>query len=256
MRASSSARSRLPRCAPWRRTITARSPHGDAVLDVDAAQLARDRRVLLGGVRRDPRRRTHGPAGRSVRRARARSRAAPGNASVANRSSGTRVVPWNENTCASGSAATTRLAARRARQQRLGRERRVLVVVDEHVVEQRRAVAGDRRAQLHEPRIVNLIDHIERVEVLLREAGELVPAAEPGARPPPRASSFGRPQRLLHPGEQLAHLVGEPADRRGARRRRATPRGSCAASSSRTFANCSAAPSTSGGSPSRSFSTR
>ena len=53
----------------------------------------------------------------------------------ANRPSGTSVVPWNENTCASGSPATTRSGAPSPREQRLGGERRVLVVVDEQVVE-------------------------------------------------------------------------------------------------------------------------
>ena len=38
-------------------------------------------------------------------------RSASGNASVVNRSNGTRVMPWNEKTCALGSAATTTLAA-------------------------------------------------------------------------------------------------------------------------------------------------
>ena len=93
-------------------------------------------------------------------------------------------------------------------EERLGRQRRVLVVVDEHVVEQ--IGAGLDRRQLHQPRIVNLIDRIERVEVLLCEAGELGPTAEPGGAGR-LLEILGRQQRLLHPREQLAHLVGEPA---------------------------------------------
>ena len=111
--ASSRARSRLPTCAPWRRTTTARSlqatPSSTWRRRSSRATAACSSEVC-GAIHAVT-------AGSATDRWRVLSwiRSAPGKASVANRSRGCRVVPWNEKTCASGSAATTRSGAARPR---------------------------------------------------------------------------------------------------------------------------------------------
>src|SRR5439155_10877277 len=70
---------------------------------------------------------------------------------------------------------------------------------------------GGERRPLEEAREVHLVRGVEHLEVLRREAGELFPPAET-CRRRSRLELLGGPERLLHPRQQLTHLVGEPAE--------------------------------------------
>ena len=95
-------------------------------------------------------------------------------------------------------------------QDRLGRDRRVVVVVDEHVVERWLATEGFSGRALEDGREVGEVQRVEHLLVLTQEAGQLAPARQS----PPIGGldeALGREQRLLRPREELSHLVGEPA---------------------------------------------
>ena len=94
---------------------------------------------------------------------------------------------------------------------RLGREARVLEVVDEHVVEERLTVAGHRRGALQECREVHHVQVVEHRLVLAQEPGELVPSGESAAVGGLR-DRLGRAHRLLRAEQELPHVVGEPAE--------------------------------------------
>ena len=97
------------------------------------------------------------------------------------------------------------------RNEAFGREGRVLVVVDHHVIERRVARPRPHRGLLDEAGEVDLARGVEHREVVAEERPKLVP---------PRQPTFGRPpfdvlrrtQRLLRPDHQLSDLVGEPAE--------------------------------------------
>ena len=103
----------MPRCVPCRRTITAMSRHATPS-STWRRRSSRATAACSSEVCGD----THASIATGVgARCGVVSSivAAPGNASVANRAAGTSVAPWNENTCAPGSAATTISGARSPR---------------------------------------------------------------------------------------------------------------------------------------------
>ena len=233
MRASSRARSRLPRCAPWRRTTTASSPQAtpsSTWMRRSSRAIAACSSEVCGATHAS----TAGRPGSGARSA-GRSRSASGNASVANRSNGTRVVPWNEKTCASGSAATTRLAAP---SEPAGAPRPPASCPDSRPPARGRTAdrpAGRDRRPLQQPGEVHLVDRVEHAEVLLQRSGASSaqppsPAAAAACSSPrataatpacamrswrtssanPRSAEqapVGRPRRGVLPGEQLAHAA-------------------------------------------------
>ena len=92
----------------------------------------------------------------------------------------------------------------------LGGQRRVLIVVDQQVVEQRLAVGGHLRRPLQQRREVHDVASVDHVLVLAIEAGELVPPGQAGLLRS-RLDVLGREERFLRPREELPDLVGERA---------------------------------------------
>ena len=95
--------------------------------------------------------------------------------------------------------------------ERLLRERRIVVVVDEQVIEQGsvrrrhcRLRAADQRGEVHDA------IGVEHVQVVAIEARELAPARE-SARLGPRLDLFRREASLLRSQQELTDLVGEPS---------------------------------------------
>ena len=139
--ASSSARSRLPTCAPWRRTTTARSRQGTP----SSTWRRRSSRAtaacsseVCGAIHAVT-------AGSATDRWRVVSwiRSAPGKASVANRPGADGRALEREDVRV-GVARGDEVGSGQTAKDRLRRQRRVLVVVDEDVVEQRLDHPGRR----------------------------------------------------------------------------------------------------------------
>ena len=97
--------------------------------------------------------------------------------------------------------------------ERLLRERGVVIVVDEQMLEERclrrgccRLGSADQRGEVDDA------IGVQHVEILLVETSELVPAAQPSRRCLLVDLFRGQPS-LLRPEEELPDLVGEPAER-------------------------------------------
>ncbi len=200
--------------AQQRSDVRALPPHDDgelvprdALLHVEPAELARDRGVLLGRVRRGPRLDGHA-AVRAMRCLQLDDlRAAEPLGEPADRDVGR---PLEREDVRVGVAGHDEVGRRESGHDRLGGERGVLVVVDEQVVEQRLAVRRHLRRALQQRREVDDVPPVDHVLVVAVEPRELVPPAQSGLL---RALEdvVGREERLLRPREELADLVGEPA---------------------------------------------
>ena len=174
---------------------------------MEPTELARDRGVLLGRVRRDPGLDGHGGLGAMRGPQLDVLRAGEPLGEPEDRDVGRALEREDVGLRVAGDDEVRRAESL---DDRLGRERGVLVVVDEQVVEERLAVARDLRGALHERGEVHHVPPVEHVLVLAVEAGELFPPGEAGLL----GSLFdviGREQRLLRAREELPHLVDERA---------------------------------------------
>jgi hypothetical protein len=97
-------------------------------------------------------------------------------------------------------------------EQALGAGGGVLVVVQEDVVEERLARAGGDGGLLDQAGEVHLARRVEHRKVVTQEHGELAPSAQPG-RSRAAFDVLGRDERLLGSDQELTHLVSEPPQR-------------------------------------------
>ena len=180
-----------------------------AFLDVQAAQLSSDRGVFLGRMRCDPRPPLHrlavgpvvrleGDRGRAVERL--------GGEPVERHPGGS----LEREDVGLGVGRHDEVGRAQPADDRFAGQRGVLIVVDEHMVEQRRALARrggralDQSGEVDHPQVVH------HGLVFPEEPGELMPAGE--AAPVGGGHDVvGRPQSFLRPQQELADLVGEPA---------------------------------------------
>ena len=209
-RASSSARSRPATAAPC-----APDDHGevaprDAVVDVEAPELARDRRVLLRRVGRAPR---------------LDARIAWGARCGVLQLDVHRPVEHLGEPKRAGrpSCLGTRTRGPRRRRRPPGRargatssascgERRLLVVVHEQVVEERRFRGRHRRLRsADQRREVHHTVGVEHIQVVAIEPSELVPTGEP-ANVGPRSDLLRGETSLLRSKQELTDLVCEPTE--------------------------------------------
>ena len=109
-----------------------------------------------------------------------------------------------------GVAGHDQVGRRQPGDDRLGGERRVLIVVDQQVVQQRLAVGGHLRRALQQGREVHDVPPVDHVLVLPVEARELLPPGEAGLVGA-QLDVLGGEERLLRAREELPDLVGERA---------------------------------------------
>ena len=180
---------------------------GHALLHVEPAELARDRGVLLRRVRRGPRLDGDRRFGAMRRLQLDHVRAAEPLGEPADRDVGRALEREDVRV---GIAGHDQVGRRQPGHDGLGGQRRVLVVVDQQVVQQRLAVGGHLRRPLQQRREVHDVASVDHVLVLAIEAGELVPAGQAGLLRS-RLDVLGAEQRFLRPREELPDLVGERA---------------------------------------------
>ncbi len=110
-----------------------------------------------------------------------------------------------------GIAGDHQIGCPEAPEDRLPGQRRVLIVVDQQVVEEGFSLARQGGSPLEQPGEVHEAELVHDRLVLAQEAGELVPSCEPTAVGG-LVDVVGRTQCLLRPEQELADLVGEPAE--------------------------------------------
>ncbi len=211
------------RCGPWYARIVERSQQPadvralpadhdrelsprDAVIDVEPPELPRDGRVLLRGVCGGPRVDAHrlwgavGCGQLHVRRAGEHLREPEG------RYGGRALEREDVRLRVRGD---DEVARSERLHERLLRERGVVVVVDEQMVEERLGRGRRRLRSTDQRREVDAPIGIQDIEICLVEARELEPAAE-AARSGLRLDLLRRESRLLRAQEELPDLVREP----------------------------------------------
>ena len=147
----------------------------DAVLDVQASELAGDRRVLLARVGRDPGLDRHA-LGRSMVRRQLDGRARLEHVEEALERGPARSLERED--VGAGIRRDDEVRGAQPAQDRLGRDRRVVVVVDEHVIERWLATEGFSGRALQDGREVGEVQRVEHLLVLTQEAGQLAPARQ------------------------------------------------------------------------------
>ena len=180
---------------------------GHALLYMEPAELARDRSVLLRRVRRGPRLDGDRRLGAMRHFQFDHVRAAEPLGEPADRDVGR---PLEREHVRLGIAGHDQVGGRQPGHDGLGGQRRVLIIVDQQVVEQRLAVGGHLRRPLQQRREVHHVASVDHVLVLAIEASELVPPGQAGLLRS-RLDVLGREERFLRPREELTDLVGERA---------------------------------------------
>ncbi len=180
---------------------------GHAFLHVEPAEFARDRGVFLRRVRRGPRLDGDRRSGAMWRLELDHIRTAEPLGEPVDRDVGRSLEREDVRL---GIAGHDQVGRRQPGDDGFGGQRRVLIVVDQQVIEQRLAVGGHLRRPLQQRREVHDVASVDHVLVLAIEAGELIPAGQAGLRRS-RLDVLGAEERLLRAREELPDLVGERA---------------------------------------------